>query len=123
MFVLCAFSGNACFRRRRRKLRYASDRFIVARCAVPDRAPSGADRRHRGGQPSFCWRIVVLTRRPSYGSGPPQASDILEVASSTAPRLIYPASIALTKRERKARKASSSCLEKAAKILSSTGAT
>jgi len=57
MFRVCAFSGNACFRGRRRKLRYASDRFIVARCAVPDRAPAGADRRHRGGEPAFGRRI------------------------------------------------------------------
>jgi len=66
MFRVCAFSGNACFRRRRRKLRYASDRFIVARCAVPDRAQAGADRRYRGGEPAFGRRIDRATRRPSY---------------------------------------------------------
>jgi hypothetical protein len=84
MFPSCAFSGNACFRRRRRKLRYATDKFIAALCAIPDRTPSGADRRHCRGQPAFGGRIDRSTRRPSDGSGSPQASDVLEVASSTA---------------------------------------
>jgi len=50
-------SPNDCFGWRRRNLRYATDKFIVALCAIPDRTPSGADRRHCGGQPAFGRRL------------------------------------------------------------------